>query len=131
MGKRGQNHIKDPKKSIFTKQKFSHSTEGTEENRGMSSWGYLLALLGTSDTGCFSQMTTGTVAWGCQRFTGKIRDELIGCRQLLRLSVLCHGLADPGSRFQLISGQSWGEFYLLTLKVSGCRSIIASVPRQT
>lgn len=75
MGRRGQNHIKDPKKSIFTKQKSSHFTEGTEQNRDMTSWGYLLALLGTSNLGYFSQMTTGTVAQGCQRFTGQMRDE--------------------------------------------------------
>lgn len=39
--------------------------------------------------------------------------------------------AKPMKELYLISGQSWGECYFSTLKVSGCRSIIASVPRQT
>lgn len=73
---------------------------------------------------------TGTVSQGCQRFTGQIGDELIECRQLSRMSVpqICWSRELPMKGLYLV----WsvlGEFYLLTLKVSGCR-IIASVHRQ-
>lgn len=76
-------------------------------------------------------MTTGTVSQGCQRFTGQIRGELIECRQLsgMFVSQVWWPRELPMKGLYLI----WsvlGEFYLLTLKVSSCRSIIASVPRQ-